>query len=110
MPSFFLINIKNFGYRYFDDKIMTHISIFATCVAFISRMGCGILIDKYGTIKTWKVLMIFVTFAVLVFYFLRQEFYAFLFCIGVFYVIYCFASVLLPGLTTFFFGIEVGEL
>lgn len=48
MPSFFLINIKNFGYENFDDQTLTNISSFAAAMAIISRLGTGWCIDKFG--------------------------------------------------------------
>jgi hypothetical protein len=58
MPSFFLINIKNFGFEFYDDQTLTNVAIFGTVVAFSSRIGSGILIDKYGTVTIFKLMLV----------------------------------------------------
>lgn len=85
MPSFFLINIKNFGFEFYDDQTLTNISIFGTVVAFSSRIGCGIFIDKYGTIPIFKLMLLLSTLGIVLFQLYPGDLTIFILCIGIFY-------------------------
>lgn len=58
MPAFFLINVKNFGLQNFTDSTMTKVTFYAAVVAFASRLGSGMSVDKYGTFMTLRVFIL----------------------------------------------------
>ena len=108
MPAFFLINIKNFGFLYFSDSSLTNLTYFSAAVAFASRIGSGEAVDKWGTFKVYKFVLVLASFTVLAFLFMSDNYWVFCLSIGVFYLLYALASVMLTGLTTFCYGIELG--
>jgi hypothetical protein len=85
MPAFFLINVKNFGFEYFSDSSLTNLTYFSAAVAFISRIGSGEAVDKWGTFKVYKFVLVLASFTVLAFLFMSDRFWVFCLSIGVFY-------------------------
>lgn len=71
LPSFYMINIKSFGMKYFDnDSVINYASFVATFSGFSSKMLSGVLIDKFGAIVTFRVVTCIGGLTVLLFCFL----------------------------------------
>ena len=52
-----MINIKSFGLQYFSDQSINFLSLIMVVVAFIGRLFSGVVVDKFGVILTYRIIL-----------------------------------------------------
>ena len=109
VPSFYMINMKSFGLQHFNDDVITHTSFIATFCSFTSKILSGILIDKYGSVVTFRIATTIGMIAIGIFYLYGHELVFFYIISGLFFQYYSFISVLMASITSSFYGIVLGR-
>jgi Na+/melibiose symporter-like transporter len=105
----FMINIKNFGLRYYSDQAITETSFVAMPASFIMTPCIGLLIDKFGLRIVYKIITGLTIVTVLSFYLFMDNIWVFYLCVMVFYGSSSSMCTLVTISTSFIYDHEVGK-
>jgi predicted MFS family arabinose efflux permease len=105
----FMINVKNFGLRYYSDQAITQTSFVALIASFAMRPCIGVLIDKLGVRIAYRIIAGVTIVTVLVFYLFMDNIWVFYLCVMLFYGSYSCMAILIIISTSFVYDHDVGK-
>ena len=105
----FIINIKNFGLRYYSDQVITQTSLVVMPVTFVTRLFIGLIVDKFGVRSVYRIITGLLIMTVLTFYlFMDNGWVFYLGVMSLYGLATCMCTVLTVS-TSFIYDHEVGK-
>lgn len=108
MPNFFIQNIKNIGYKYHSDLMLTYVTYFTVAVSFVVRLYVGILADKYGPLCIWKYALFLGVIALVVLSTFMHNITCYYICIALFFAVNGTYHTLIASISCMLYGQEIG--
>jgi Na+/melibiose symporter-like transporter len=104
-----MINVKNFGLKYYSDEAIAKTSLVTMPASFVISPCIGLLIDKFGVQIVYRIIAGVTIVNVLVFYLFMDNIWVLYLCVTLFYASFLSMITLITVSTSFIYDHEVGK-
>jgi hypothetical protein len=105
----FIVNVKNFGLRYYSDKTITQTYIVVILISLATGFFNGLFIDKFGLCIVYRTISGVLIMTVLTFYLFMDNIWVFYLCIMLFSGLNVSLNTTVTVSTTYMYDHEVGK-